>query len=192
MGAKVTIGQVREFAAERGRNPTCAEIQRKFKLGFVEASDFAGQLAAAAEKIRIIETVEPFPHQFSNEELLALGKRLAALQSELRQVEDDFKGVRDSWKARISAVEADIMLKSGCIGRGYEIRSTKCIVKMDTPEIGMKSCFTVDSAELVWVHEMSNEDKQLLLDLAEAEETAEAEADPNERAGAAMAESEEE
>jgi hypothetical protein len=102
--------------------------------------------------------------ELTPEELIAAGRELAAAQTEVRQLEDDFKGVRDEWKARISAVEARITACANRIGRGYDLRPVECLVVFDEPKAGMKSCFRSDTSERVWVRDMTDADRQLIID----------------------------
>jgi hypothetical protein len=78
--------------------------------------------------------------------------------------------VRDDWKARISAVEARITSTAGRISRGYDIKETVCTVTFDCPETGMKTCHRDDTGERVWVREMTESDKQMVLEFEQEEE----------------------
>jgi hypothetical protein len=133
-----------------------------------------------------VEVRESCRVTLTTEELLAAGQELAASQLEISNLEGctlrrlsfftlprDFKSVRDDWKSRISAVQARITNLAGRISRGYDIRQVPCIVTMDSPEPGMKTCNRLDTNERVWVREMSESDKQLVLDLRESQEAEE-------------------
>jgi len=108
--------------------------------------------------------------ELTSEELIAAGRELASAQTEVRQLEDDFKGVRDEWKARISAVEARITTSANRIGRGYDLRPVECVVIYDQPDPGMKSCFRQDTSERVWVREMTESDRQMIIQFEEEQE----------------------
>lgn len=103
-------------------------------------------------------TRESCRHPLTTDQMVEAGKELAAAQSELRQTEDE-------WKSRTSAIEARITTVARRISRGYDIRETPCTVYFDDPEPNLKTCVRDDNGERVWVREMTESDKQLVLDL---------------------------
>lgn len=116
------------------------------------------------------EEKEPCRIDLTPEELIECGRELASSQRELHEIADDFKGVRDEWKARISAVEARITTLANRIGRGYDIRPIPCMIVFDQPEAGVKTCYRKETGERVWVRDMTESDKQRVLDLQEEAE----------------------
>ena len=120
---------------------------------------------AANPIIRTAKGRESCRHPLTTDQMVEAGKELAASQIELRQLDDDFKSVRDEWKSRISAVEARLTAQTGRISRGYDIKETECTITFDTPDPGLKTCARNDTGERVWVREMTDADKQLVLDL---------------------------
>ena len=119
--------------------------------------------------VRTAKTRESCRHILTTDQLLEAGRQLAETQNEVGQLEDDFKSVRDDWKARISAAEARVTTLSGRISRGYDMKETECTIYMDTPEAGLKACLRNDNGERVWIREMTESDKQLVLELDEQE-----------------------
>jgi len=124
-------------------------------------------------KARTAKSRESCRHPLSTDQMVEAGKDLAASQIELRQLDDDFKSVRDEWKSRISAVEARVTQQTGRISRGYDIKDTECTVTYECPESNLKTCTRDDTGERVWVREMSDMDRQLVLDLTSEEEPGE-------------------
>jgi len=122
----------------------------------------------APPKPRTSKARESCRHPLTTDQMVEAGKDLAASQIELRQLDDDFKSVRDEWKSRISAVEARVTQQTGRISRGYDIKDTECTVTFETPEPNLKTCTRDDTGERVWVREMTDTDRQLVLDLTEA------------------------
>lgn len=112
-----------------------------------------------------IEVYEQCRHPLDVDDFVEAGKELAAAQVEVKELEDDFKTVRDEWKARISAVEAKITSISGRISRGYDIRETKCTVLLNRPDKGKKTCVRDDTFQIVWERDMTAVDRQMLLDM---------------------------
>lgn len=123
----------------------------------------------AAAKVRTAKWRESCRHPLTTEQMVEAGKELACSQIESRQLEDDFKSVRDEWKSRISAVEARLTQQTGRISRGYDIRDTECTITFDQPDPGLKTCTRNDTGERVWVKEMTESDKQLDLPLDDQE-----------------------
>ena len=119
---------------------------------------------------RTEKTRESCRHPLTTEQMVEAGKDLATSQIELRQLDDDFKNVRDEWKSRISAVEARVTQQTGRISRGYDMKETECTVTFDTPEPNLKTCTRDDTGERVWVKPMTDNDRQLVFDLEEEAE----------------------
>ena len=123
------------------------------------------KIAHLGHPVRTAKGRESCRHPLTTDQMVEAGKELAASQIELRQLDDDFKSVRDEWKSRISAVEARLTAQTGRISRGYDIKETECTITFDTPDPGLKTCARNDTGERVWVREMTDADKQLVLDL---------------------------
>lgn len=124
----------------------------------------------AAPEVRTTRTRESCRHILTTDQLLEAGRQMAEAQNEVVQLEGDFKSVRDDWKARISATESRVATLSGKISRGYDMKDTECTVYMDTPEEGLKACLRNDTGERVWIRDMTDSDRQLVLRLDEEEE----------------------
>jgi len=131
------------------------------------------KIEAESPKARTSKSRESCRHPLSTDQMVEAGKDLAASQIELRQLDDDFKSVRDEWKSRISAVEARVTAQTGRISRGYDIKDTECTVTFETPELNLKTCTRDDTGERVWVREMTDADRQLVLDLTSESEQGE-------------------
>ena len=128
------------------------------------------QIRRGGIDLRAVKTRESCRHPLTIDQIVEAGKELAETQREACQLEDDFKSVRDEWKARISAMEARMTTVAGRISRGYDMKDTECTVVMDTPVPGFKTCLRDDTGEKVWVRDMTESDKQLTLKLEEQEE----------------------
>lgn len=96
----------------------------------------------------------------TNDELLTSGKRAADLQIELAQIESDKKRITDDFKAKASAVEAELTSLASKISTGYEHRIVTCTVKLDDPEPGKKTIFRDDTFEAIGVEDMTNSEMQ--------------------------------
>ncbi len=110
-------------------------------------------------------------YQFTRDELIAIGKDLGESVRNLRQLDDDFKMIRDEWKAKISAAEAHVASLSNKTASGYEFRDLDCTATMHDPKPGMKTIRRDDTGETVKMVAMEEREMQAELDL-EARENA--------------------
>lgn len=104
-------------------------------------------------------------YQFTDKELLELGKKMAEAANLLNQQEEEAKAVAKQLKAKCDQTAARLTEASTKITNGYEYRSVKCVVKFDTPKTGQKSTIRQDTLEIVDVCEMSLAEMQLPLPL---------------------------
>ncbi len=110
-------------------------------------------------------------YQFTQPELIAIGKDLGESVRNLRQLDDDFKMIRDEWKAKISAAEAHVASLSNKTASGYEFRDIDCTVTFNEPKSGYKTIRRDDNGEFVQSLPMEEREMQSELDL-EARENA--------------------
>ena len=123
---------------------------------------------AKAEKPK--ETAKTEKHLrciFTEAELLVQGKKLAELNNELVSIENDKKRVTDDFKAKASAVEADISITSNNIRSGYEYRKVPCTIRFEDPSEGLKTTYRDDTGEQVSCEALTPEEKQRKLILLE-------------------------
>lgn len=96
----------------------------------------------------------------TRDELLAAGKTQADKSIELLQVENDRKRVADDFKAKASALEAEVTSLASKIASGYEHRQVDCTVYLDDPETGRKRIVRNDTGEVVSVEPMTQAELQ--------------------------------
>lgn len=107
---------------------------------------------------------------FTDKERMGLGMDLSNAIGRQRNVESEFDDVKASYKAKLSAVEAEIDRLSTAITAGFEMRSVKLQVVF-RPKDRKKDFYPLDSdktGEPVLTEEMTEED--YALELIEAEE----------------------
>lgn len=105
----------------------------------------------------------------TDEEKLAAGKTQADKAIEKIALENDAKRVGTDFKAKISAVEADLQVLANKISSGYEHRNVVCTEFLGDPEPDKKRIVRDDTGEQVAVHEMSTSELQRELLNAPAE-----------------------
>jgi len=112
---------------------------------------------------KIVE--ETLKYTFTEKENLENGRRLGEAHEELQCIQDDKKRLVDEFKAKESAKDAEITSLSGKVRSGYEYRPIKCEVTYNDPKVGIKTLRRLDTMEVVWQREMTEDEKQLGLDL---------------------------
>ena len=111
----------------------------------------------------------------TREELLAAGKLQADKSLELGVIEGDRKRAADDFKAKTSALEAELTSLAGKISTGYEFRYVPCTEYLGQPEADRKTVVRNDTGETVTVEQMTESEMQRELiagDKAEAEAAA--------------------
>ena len=111
--------------------------------------------------------------QFTEQEITDKAKDLACANRKRTQIEQQKREVDTQLKADIEVENSKIARLSEHISTGFEYRDVECRVDLDTPEEGQKRIVRLDTGEEVLVALMTDEDKQLALDLAEQGEGAE-------------------
>ncbi len=116
--------------------------------------------------------------ELTAQEISEAAKSLAQANQRLSRLEDEKKQVDSQLKADMSVCEAEINRLSGWICTGSEFREVECIWMLDYPETDKKTLIRKDTGEEVRTVAMTDEDRQMSLDLmTRAEEEAKARED---------------
>ena len=107
--------------------------------------------------------------EFSDEEITQAAKDLAKANQMKSTLEQRKKEVDASLKADIESQNSTIARLAQMISVGFEYRDVECRVDLDTPEAGRKTIIRLDTGEEVKVVLMTDQDKQMALELAQAE-----------------------
>jgi hypothetical protein len=108
-------------------------------------------------------------YSFTPGELQELGKLLGDKHIEKRTVEDQFKSIKGEWDYRIKALTAHISSLSNKTSMGFETREIECELTLNDP-INKKTLRRLDTGEVVWIHDLTNEEKQRTLEFSEQSE----------------------
>jgi hypothetical protein len=108
---------------------------------------------------------------YTNMERLELGKELAEEHGNLGKTTADFDNVKANFKSKITAHEARIVDLSVKVSSGYRIEDVKCTWTFDKPVAGKKELYRNDSNELVETADMTEQDRQIEIELKPPEET---------------------
>lgn len=104
-------------------------------------------------------------YEFTQPEILELGKQLAEANSRLARIESDKKRVVADFGSQISNQQSAIQSMSQNISSGYEMRQIQCRVFFHTPSEGRKTIARLDTGEIVEVVEMTDDEMQEALPL---------------------------
>lgn len=118
---------------------------------------------------------------YKPEELAEMSQDLARATQARGSLEQQKKQVDAQLKAQIEEQNTAIGRLASSIVNGCEWRNVECRVELDTPDKGRKRIVRIDTGEEVRVVLMTDEDRQMVLDLkskAEAEEAAKQPAEP--------------
>lgn len=112
---------------------------------------------------------EHLKYEFSDAEIAQFAKELARANARKVSIEQQKKEVDTQLKAEIEVQNSSLARLSAMINAGCEYRLVECDFRMDSPEVGKKTVFRVDTGEDIKVLMMTDADRQMLLDLKNAE-----------------------
>ncbi len=107
-------------------------------------------------------------YPFTKDEIREHGISLADATAAIAQIEKDFDNIKAEWKARGTAVTAQIASLTNKVRDGFEYRDIECEETYNDPVNGQKTIRRLDTFETVKIVEMTESDCQRVLDLEEA------------------------
>lgn len=96
----------------------------------------------------------------TDEEKLAAGKTQADKAIEKITLENDAKRISADFKARISAVDAELQVLANKISSGYEHRNVTCTAYIGDPEPDKKRIVRDDTGEHIAIEELTESELQ--------------------------------
>jgi hypothetical protein len=121
-------------------------------------------------QLEVKKTKRSLKWTFTEAEITALGRELAEATGQATQLDAEKKQVVKEFDAKIAQVESQINLSTTKIQSGYEYRSVDCTETYGEPDASRKTVRRLDLNEIVEVRELSNDEKQRVLDF-EKEQT---------------------
>ena len=106
-------------------------------------------------------------YNFTSDERLERGRNLADVYQELDTTNGDLERIKKDFKARIEAHEARIATLAEQVRSGYELRETVCFWEFNKPVEGKKQLRRSDNMEIIETTDMTEADKQLIIDIVE-------------------------
>lgn len=129
------------------------------------------------------KTKRTLKYEFTDLEMLELGRDLSIKSQELRNLEDQKKSVVSEFSSRMTIAKEQIGQLSDKVASGYEMRDVYCTVVYHVPETGKKIFTRTDTGE-EWFEPMNDTDHNLFTQWEEKErerlesEQAEIDAEP--------------
>ena len=106
-------------------------------------------------------------YNFTSDERLEKGRNLADVYQELDTTNGDLERIKKDFKSRIEAHEARIATLAEQVRSGYELRETVCFWEYNQPTEGKKQLRRSDTMEIIETSDMTEADKQLIIDIVE-------------------------
>lgn len=104
---------------------------------------------------------------FTQKELLEIGKKLAESNREHEAAENEKKSVTATLKAKCDSIASRIQQHAGELTNGYTYRSIPCETRYDAPVKGMKTTVRLDTNETISTEAMTLSEMQADLPLTE-------------------------
>ncbi len=108
---------------------------------------------------------------YTKDEMLEMGHDLSRASQSRRSLEQQKKQIDAQLKGQIEEQNTAIERLSNAIFNGCEWRNVECRVELDTPSTGRKRIVRIDTGEEVRIILMTDEDRQLVMDLQNEAET---------------------
>jgi len=115
----------------------------------------------------VYKTREYLRYDFTDAEMLEMGKGLARANERVGALEYEKEDVVSAIKARITRAESEGAALANGLNKGYEMRDIECIIAFHVPENGKKTITRTDSGEIVRVETMDAHEMQEQLPLRE-------------------------
>lgn len=124
------------------------------------------KLGLSYDDTKSTEIVKEFlSYEFTDDELKELSNELANTTQKKSELMSEKKQVVSEFGAKINSADATIQSLANKVTSGREMRYCECCITMNTPVLGKKQCKRIDNAEVVWEKVMTEEERQLKLNL---------------------------
>mgnify|MGYP000497000935 FL=1 len=132
----------------------------------------SAEVNAPAEPIRPPKKTEmSLRVNYTEKELLEIGKKLAEANRELEAAESEKKAITGTLKSKFDSIASRILLHSGELTNGYTYRNIPCEVRFDVPAKGQKQTVRLDTGEVITTEAMTLHEMQAELPGIPAEPT---------------------
>lgn len=108
-------------------------------------------------------------HEFTKDERLEMGTKLAEAHNRIAEIEDEEKAMKAQIKERASGVELSIGTLSRNLSSGFTMENVDCELVYDLPNVGEVTYKRRDNGEVVKTRAMTAAENQTELEFAKAE-----------------------
>ena len=124
-------------------------------------------------KLSANECLRQVRYNYPDAELIEKAKALSDQLNHYAATENELARVKKDYGARIDVVQAQIDQLKECVQTGYEMREYVCFWEFDVPTAGRKTLRKREGGEIVTEEEMTERDRQMVMDIIDAHAAAE-------------------
>lgn len=108
-------------------------------------------------------------YNFTDPERIDKAKALAESLNRYSATEAELSRIKSDYKSRLEAIQAEVDLLNGAVLSGYELREYVCFYSYDDPKPGRKTLRKREGLEVVGEEDMTERDRQMVMDILDAE-----------------------
>lgn len=117
-------------------------------------------------------------YNYTPDERITKAVELAEALNRIDTTTAELDRIKADYKARLAAIESQAELLRGCVTTGYEMREYLCRWSYDEPAKGRKTLRKTEGGEIVTVEDMTEHDRQMVMQIIDAEAAAAGAANP--------------
>ncbi len=107
--------------------------------------------------------------KLTTDDRLRYGAEMAEVKEMKDRLEQQASEVSKDFKAKIATQDTRMGSLSSVLRCGYEYKTIECLIHLDMPKKGQKSTVRQDTGEIVETLDMTDSDKQAVMEFAEEE-----------------------
>lgn len=119
-------------------------------------------------------------YNYTPDERIAKSIAHAECLNDIDSTNAELDRIKADYKARLAAIESEEAMLRGCVQSGYEMREYLCFWEYDKPRPGRKTLRKREGGDLVAEEDMTEHDRQMVMQIIDAEAAA-AEGDRREK-----------
>lgn len=108
-------------------------------------------------------------YDYTAPERIAKATGLAEALNRYTATENEKKRIAKDYESRLDIIQAEVDQLSGCVLSGYELREYLCFYTYDDPRSGRKTLRKRESNEIVGEEDMTERDRQMVMEIIDAQ-----------------------
>ncbi len=129
-------------------------------------------------KLAANECLRQVRYKYDQAERIEKGVLLTEAMDHFASTEEELARVKKDYASRLDVVQAEIDQLKFCYKTGYEMREYVCFWEFDVPAPGRKTLRKREGGEIVTEEEMTQRDRQMVMDIIDAQAAGNAEIVP--------------